>query len=1064
MIRQLAMHRLAKLILSFVFLQFFLGPAAPGTAAEPEAIPIATLTRSEPVDFNTEILPILRKHCLACHNRSDADSDLVLESPATIRQGGSDGPAVRPGHGNDSLLIRVAAHRQEPFMPPADNDSGADALSSRQLGLLRLWIDLGAKGKTPTSAAPIAWQPLPADVHPTLALAMTENGRYAACGRGNQLTVYHLPSGHLVQTLSDPALTQTTSSDTTSLLNRPSEAPAANRLPLPPAAHRDLVQSVRFHPDGRLLASGGYETVKLWRRPPLAASVRIDLGLEPTALAVATESRIAAIGTSSGPIWLWDLATQQAIDMLAGHAGRVNKLCWNRQGTRLISAGSDRTLRIWDVARHIETGRLTLDSEVLCLTLAQQQTRLVTGGMDHVVRVWDWPRITAATSQRPAKPAIRPLRELAGHQGPVTALAVLPSPPNQIVSCSRDGTARRWNLENGELLQTIPQTAPVLDVAASQTGHRWIACSADGMARLYSSEDGQLVAQLSGTPQLEFRLARIQQQHSLLSSELAAEKKCLATLEKQAATSAEQANRATAALAAATKKRAEQAQKLASIQAQKQTADQQLKESTAAIEAADKTQQVLRQQQATANGPLANLEKRLAKASNTTTTLQDFSDLLRARQTDQRQDLGSLLTQLEAARARASRQRKQAKQTLAKLAQPIAQQQRQLDQASQGVKQAETSAAQSQREQQRTQAAIQQTSASIATYRHRRQSIQTEMEAQTARLKQVQPGVGLAAFSADGQQLALARENGDFWIYDAQTGTVWDRFRDPQAAAPRGLAPMTNGHYVSIDAGHQLLVWNARSNWQLQRVLTPSQAAGSLVERVLALDFSPDGKWLAAGSGQPSRSGVISLWRVADGHPAWTLADAHSDTVFGLRFSADGNALASSAADRLAKVFHTADGSEQQSFEGHTHHVLDVGWRATGKQLVTAGADGRIKIWSLETGQPIRTIEGFVGGTDHEVTSLAVRGITAEVLTSAGDGRLRIHNMDDGKLLRTLDTGDGTTYGVATDALGKWAITGGRRGTLQLWDLDTSKRLRVLEPAEEGKRPEQEVPNQKAGD
>ncbi|MEO2047018.1 MAG: hypothetical protein ABGX16_10630 [Pirellulales bacterium] len=100
---------------------------------------------------------------------------------------------------------------------------------------------------------------------------------------------------------------------------------------------------------------------------------------------------------------------------------------------------------------------------------------------------------------------------------------------------------------------------------------------------------------------------------------------------------------------------------------------------------------------------------------------------------------------------------------------------------------------------------------------------------------------------------------------------------------------------------------------------------------MLALDFSPDGKLLAIGSGEPSRGGQISIWNVADGNMITELSQPHEDTVFALAFSPDGQLLASSSADRLMKVVRVSDGQVVRTFEGHTHHALDVAWRANGK-------------------------------------------------------------------------------------------------------------------------------------
>ena len=73
-------------ILSMMMAWNLIPAGLPLLAAEPPAgLEVAELSREKPVDFTREILPILRKNCLACHNARDAEGELNLETPATIR-------------------------------------------------------------------------------------------------------------------------------------------------------------------------------------------------------------------------------------------------------------------------------------------------------------------------------------------------------------------------------------------------------------------------------------------------------------------------------------------------------------------------------------------------------------------------------------------------------------------------------------------------------------------------------------------------------------------------------------------------------------------------------------------------------------------------------------------------------------------------------------------------------------------------------------------------------------------------------------------------------------------
>jgi len=55
------------------------------------AIEIGDVKHPGDVDFEKEILPLLRRSCLACHNSSHAENELILETPDKIVKGGAEG-------------------------------------------------------------------------------------------------------------------------------------------------------------------------------------------------------------------------------------------------------------------------------------------------------------------------------------------------------------------------------------------------------------------------------------------------------------------------------------------------------------------------------------------------------------------------------------------------------------------------------------------------------------------------------------------------------------------------------------------------------------------------------------------------------------------------------------------------------------------------------------------------------------------------------------------------------------------------------------------------------------
>ena len=100
----------------------------------------AATCASEPVDYAQHIKPILKSRCYPCHGALKQESGLRLDSGDMLRRGGDSGLVVVSGKPNESsLMARVSASTREQRMPPE-----GEALSSKQIELLRTWIDNGA--------------------------------------------------------------------------------------------------------------------------------------------------------------------------------------------------------------------------------------------------------------------------------------------------------------------------------------------------------------------------------------------------------------------------------------------------------------------------------------------------------------------------------------------------------------------------------------------------------------------------------------------------------------------------------------------------------------------------------------------------------------------------------------------------------------------------------------------------------------------------------------------------------------------------------------------------------
>jgi hypothetical protein len=99
------------------------------------------------VTYDTDIKPIFEKSCIKCHGKDRQKGKLRLDSLEAALKGGQDGKVIEPGKSAESMLVASVAHvgDEDEFMPPPDNKDKIPPLSKEQVGLIRAWIDQGAK-------------------------------------------------------------------------------------------------------------------------------------------------------------------------------------------------------------------------------------------------------------------------------------------------------------------------------------------------------------------------------------------------------------------------------------------------------------------------------------------------------------------------------------------------------------------------------------------------------------------------------------------------------------------------------------------------------------------------------------------------------------------------------------------------------------------------------------------------------------------------------------------------------------------------------------------------------
>lgn len=235
------------------------------------------------------------------------------------------------------------------------------------------------------------------------------------------------------------------------------------------------------------------------------------------------------------------------------------------------------------------------------------------------------------------------------------------------------------------------------------------------------------------------------------------------------------------------------------------------------------------------------------------------------------------------------------------------------------------------------------------------------------------------AISPDTTVLASASHDTHVILWDLRTFEIRATLQH-HTGSVTGVAFSPDGHLV-VTAGLDGLIWlgEASTGAEIGRLTNFSGPAWSVA-------FSADSRRLAVGS----EDGTIWLWALYDNSIA--RLDSHHGAVTSLQFSVDGNQLVSSSWDGTARVWNVAAsppnfGTTVAIFSSQEGPVTAAGFTQSG--VVTVSLDGVTRLWDTARGSPVADFQG-----------------AAVTISSAA---------------------------FSTD--GRWVVTAGTDGTLDLWDV-----------------------------
>ncbi|QNI32441.1 hypothetical protein H7849_26315 [Alloacidobacterium dinghuense] len=238
------------------------------------------------------------------------------------------------------------------------------------------------------------------------------------------------------------------------------------------------VAAVKFSPNGKLLAAGGYREVRLL--DPATGNVIATLTGHADyvrSIAFSPDGKLLAAGGGPpqrwGEIKIWDVQSHQLLKTMQGHADCIYSIAWSPDGKLIASGSYDKMAKLWDVLSGKEVSNLKdhIDA-VFAVAFSPDGKRLATASQDRTVKIWD-----IASGKR--------LYTLSDASDGLTTVAYSPD-GNRIAAAGYDKTIYVWRLGNddGHLEQSlIADEDSILSLVWSPDGKTIVTASADGSIR-----------------------------------------------------------------------------------------------------------------------------------------------------------------------------------------------------------------------------------------------------------------------------------------------------------------------------------------------------------------------------------------------------------------------------------------------------------------------------------------------------------------------------------------------------------------------------------------------------
>lgn len=430
---------------------------------------------AEEISFAKQVWPIFRQHCWSCHSGDKAEGSLRFDIEEHFRRGGDSGPAFVAGKPDESALVEQVAGKK-PAMPPK-----GPSIGEAKVAILRNWIASGAKidsmpmDQPSTAAIPATYEFAPAITSVSIHL----DGRRAACACRSEVSVVSLVDDAAPQRL---------------------------------ATDCDLLSHVEYSPDGKLLAAVGGtpaqfgEVVFFDAESGAVVGARRLTGDTLFRGSFSPDGKAIAVGGADGLAYIVPVDPSAEIRKFDLHSDWVVDVAWTPDGSKLITAGRDKTTKVASVEtrellRTVDTSLERTNAVVAddALAVSAGLTRSVTG-YQLSVALQNVEVSGAGNGARPISRREQYVKAYEAFGGEVLDMA-LSGDRKVLAVAGRAPEVRVFTLADQKRTAVVSKiTGPVYCVALNQDGTLVAVGGRSGKLDVYQLPGGTLVKSIAPVP------------------------------------------------------------------------------------------------------------------------------------------------------------------------------------------------------------------------------------------------------------------------------------------------------------------------------------------------------------------------------------------------------------------------------------------------------------------------------------------------------------------------------------------------------------------------------------